>query len=384
MKRSFVILFVILSGVALVLFFNIRNIPEIHDVLLDETALVASLNNDKVSGIKNSIRLIQAEQSYSYSPDLSHLLPLPPDILHAQDLAIKTSVVTDSVSIWFDQTIADCDILHLKQNIGEIKEVLNDSVFQYKSIMGGIDPLMKSIDQINETDEYYLKVLQLENIRSEALGILQTYLDSLISENNIGAIRLGGGEIPKLLEGSSIGLISFNPPANMELDQKYRIKIKISKNLKENLIEQMASDQASIDSLLVGDIMIVRLLGEDFTIVSHDEEEQGVLEDDYTQWEFDVTPEKSGLHTLFVKAGIVYYVPNLGPAKKFFPVYEREIKIEVDNMKMISSFITERWEFLVSSFLIPGLMWIFSEIKRRRKGKVVQSATRSDTLPHNL
>jgi hypothetical protein len=235
--------------------------------------------------------------------------------------------------------------------------------------MGNIDPLIESIDRVNKTDDYHLKALQLENIQSEALTILQTYLDSLILENSIGSIHVGGREIPKLLEGSSMGLISFNPPANMELDQRYRCKIKISKNLKENLIEQMTSDQASIDSLLVGDIMIVRLLGEDFTIVSHDEEEQGVLEDGYTQWEFDVTPKKSGLHTLFVKAGIVYHVPNLGPAKKFYPVYERDIEIDVDNIKLVSSFITERWEFLVSSFLIPGLMWIFSEVRRRRKEK---------------
>jgi hypothetical protein len=122
-----------------------------------------------------------------------------------------------------------------------------------------------------------------------------------------------------------------------------------------------------IDSVSVSDIMTVKVLGVDFEIVPLDEEEQGVTDDGYTQWEFDVTPQKSGSLDLFVKAGIIYSLPQLGVARKSFPVYERKIDVHVDPLERLAYFVTDRWEFIISTFLIPALSWGYSRIRRRAK-----------------
>jgi hypothetical protein len=64
----------------------------------------------------------------------------------------------------------------------------------------------------------------------------------------------------------------------------------------------------------------------------------------------------------------MYNVPGLGPIKKFFPVYEKEIQINVNTWKRLAYFATERWEFLISTFLIPALTWAWSRFRRKKAG----------------
>ncbi len=161
-----------------------------------------------------------------------------------------------------------------------------------------------------------------------------------------------------------MGSLMFAPPREMVLYEKGRIKVQISKRQQQEFMAKAKAEGNIIDSVAVSDIMTVKLMGEDFEIIPIDDEEQGVTEQGYTQWEFDITPKESGTLDLYVKAGIVYAVPGLGMTKKSFPVYERKIEVHASPVKRFASFMTERWEFLISTFLIPVLSWGYSRIRR--------------------
>lgn len=164
------------------------------------------------------------------------------------------------------------------------------------------------------------------------------------------------------------GVIAFNTPLAMNMERKERVQVRISKKFVAEMVETMQRHESvMVDSLITGDIMLVKLLGDDFKITAFDEEEQGVTEDGYTQWEFDVTPLSSGEHDLFLKVGVVYFVPNLGPTKKYYPVYEKQIKVSVSVWQQVAGFATARWEFIVSTIVIPLGAWGISWWRRRRK-----------------
>jgi hypothetical protein len=160
------------------------------------------------------------------------------------------------------------------------------------------------------------------------------------------------------------GTLKFTPPKEMVLYEKKRIQVQISKRQQQEFMAKAKAEGNIIDSVTVSDIMTVKLMGEDFEIIPLDDEEQGVTEQGYTQWEFDITPKESGTLDLYVKAGIVYAVPGLGLTKKSFPVYERRIEVHASPVKRFASFMTERWEFLITTFLIPALSWGYSRIRR--------------------
>jgi hypothetical protein len=207
-----------------------------------------------------------------------------------------------------------------------------------------------------ESDLIYLYIRQLEEFQNE-VGALSVISDEF-------SIR------PKpstSLQWTSRAL-AFNTPDRMELGEKVRVRVKVSKRAQQQLLESETSgDSLSRDSLIAGDVMIVKLIGDAFNITAHDDEEQGVTDDGYTQWEFDVSAREDGVHKLYVKAGIVGDVPLLGTTtRKFFPSYERKITVEVSVLHQFSGYISKRWEFLVITFLISGCLWSYLRWRKRR------------------
>jgi hypothetical protein len=153
------------------------------------------------------------------------------------------------------------------------------------------------------------------------------------------------------------GQIAFNAPVAMHLNRKERVQVRISRKFVAGMVESMRrKESVTMDSIMVSDIMLVRLLGDEFKITAFDDEEQGVTEQGYTQWEFDVTPLQDGEH-------------DLGATKKYFPVYEKKVQVQVTVWQQVAGFATERWEFILSSIIIPVGVWFIAYLRQRRKVK---------------
>jgi hypothetical protein len=217
-----------------------------------------------------------------------------------------------------------------------------------------------------------MAALQIEIRRYEVQSYYGFLAEKLTGELGRGAVHFDTSpDIEETTSPSSVtGQIAFNAPRAMRLHQKERVHVRISKRFIADMLETMPRKESLLkDTVLVGDIMLIKLLGDDFKISSFDDEEQGVMDDDYTQWEFEVTPLKSGVRDLYLKVGMVYNVPVLGKTKKYLPVYEKQISVEVNVWQQIAGFSVKNWQFIAGTIVIPLALWLFSQFTQRRKTK---------------
>jgi hypothetical protein len=358
MNRVYPVLAFLLCLSAGWLFIELNSLPQTDILVETQTSLASLVNKSVFERLKrrtnNAIRSGRNTNNFKTRQATRELE--------------QVSAFADTLSLTFDRVEAgEARVQSLQQKITNLNILVRSGLTVPPDFF--FPPLKAGIAKLNTPDRFpdrKFKNLVLENIRYESYDILSMYVDSLnmIAEGMQVYFDTG---FPHREETWKKGLISFNPPVNMELSERERIQIRISKDLHADLLKKMpTATTGTLDSLFVSDVMVVRLTGDDFDIMSFDEEEQGVTDEGYTQWEFDVTPRNTGTHALFVKVGIVYNIPGLGPTKKFFPVYERQVQIHVNEWRRAMSFATERWEFLISTFLIPALTWAWRGVKKKR------------------
>jgi|GEM_PF-6434111 hypothetical protein len=357
MTRLLHIVVILLCASACAWFAQLNSLPEVDNLIDTQVSISSSINSATFEGLKNSAHVAIRQGKYNHEPI----------VIKAIHELEEASSFIDTLALSFDKVESGEDRVEtLLRELFSLKKLntvaLRDTAVFFRAV-SRIGPRITALNTISNRG---LRRIAIENIRYDSYDLMRAYLDSLWRITESVQYKVDQG-VPTREPGWKKGSIAFNPPSVMELGERERVQIRISKNLRRDILTKMpAAETALIDSLIVSDVMIVRLSGDDFDFTSYDEEEQGVTEEGYTQWEFDITPRSTGTHTLFVKVGIVYSVPGIGPTKKFFPVYEKQVQIHVDNIKRLAAFATERWEFLISTFLIPALTWVWSRVRRRK------------------
>ncbi|CAN5431360.1 hypothetical protein BH10BAC4_BH10BAC4_15390 [soil metagenome] len=339
---------------------KILSLPEVpYDLIINQESYYHIVNEDKAQSIFISYdRLMDPPSKARIVIETKNAAKVTIDLLQKSmlqlDRAVAARTYRDSVQFFLATASAyQNEMLLIQQKITEEKW----------------PPL--DLDSISTLPEVLID-LAIEKSRCDILDINEHVISQYSSNTESSSLKFGDRVQESLKKTKSPdwikGFIAFNPPVEMRVNQKDRVQVRISKKFLSGMIESMARvETMTVDSLNVGDIMLVKLSGEEFKIVAYDEEEQGVTNEGYSQWEFDVTPQQSGDLELFLKVGVVYFVPNLGPAKKYFPVYEKKIKVTVSAWQVVAGFATERWEFIVSSIVIPVGVWFFSRIRSRKK-----------------
>ncbi|MGB8218080.1 MAG: PGF-pre-PGF domain-containing protein, partial [Candidatus Methanoperedens sp.] len=99
------------------------------------------------------------------------------------------------------------------------------------------------------------------------------------------------------------------------------------------------SGKSEIDEIKVSTLMKVHLTEDNnFEIKPLSEEEQPVVSEGFTQWEWDVTPLKSGKQVLKFSVSVV-----IGGVPKTYPVFEKVIYVEVNPIFTFNNFIGNNW-----------------------------------------
>lgn len=161
-------------------------------------------------------------------------------------------------------------------------------------------------------------------------------------------------EISKL----SVGKIMFNPPTQMKAFESERIEARISQNIKEDLVKGLKGRGIpQIEDIHVGAVMTTKLMGKDFNIESLSEEEQMVSSSGFTQWDWNVTPLKSGKRILCLSVSVSIYLDEFGEKKKSLPVMEKVITVKVNMPRSLFVFIKRRWVAIIT--IIIGLIGLF-------------------------
>ena len=179
------------------------------------------------------------------------------------------------------------------------------------------------------------------------------------------------------LEKLPLGQVLFNPPQGMKVGVKERIEARIAKTISKDLTAGLRGRGVpQIEEIRVNTFMRVNLTGDDFYIKALSDENQLVTGDGFTQWEWDVLPLKRGLHDLFLSVAVRIKIPDYGEETKYYPVFERKIKVKFDIVYATKKFIGNNWQYIIAVIIIPIIGWIVKRwLDSKKKGDKQNSAT---------
>jgi hypothetical protein len=107
-------------------------------------------------------------------------------------------------------------------------------------------------------------------------------------------------------------------------------------------------------------------------IPSGRKDEQILLANTYTQWDWRVTPLKSGTLHLLLYVTPMLYVDGVGQGLKQFPQPARVITVSPDYLFTVENFVFGNWTVwgtLLTVIIVPFFLWVRGRLKERREKK---------------
>jgi len=172
------------------------------------------------------------------------------------------------------------------------------------------------------------------------------------------------------------GWIAYSVPEEMKVAKTYSIKVRISKNstsqTKAHLILG-SSDAINNPSLpSVATIEDVKVSGEmsaelradagAFDIKALSTKIQNIDNESYTEWEWVVTPKKSGDSPL----KLIIRVKDLN---KDIVVFNKNIKIKKNVTVAVGGFFQKYWQWFMTTIIIPIFIYFWNRKKKKRNKK---------------
>ena len=212
-------------------------------------------------------------------------------------------------------------------------------------------------------------------LRLRILGGFAVILASSSRQASCSGPKYPADEISDVLVNAARGHILFDPPAAMKQGKEVRMTALITKNPLDTLDElkkQLPADRKLMfEEISVLPYMTVKLDSEDdgaFKIKALQPQDQFVSTDRPSQWDFNVTPLKSGEQDLELVVGMRIKHPGEADEGRFYPLYVRKIDVQVDYLFTVSSFWQSYWQLILTAILIPlfvtGYKWLMGQKKR--------------------
>ena len=159
------------------------------------------------------------------------------------------------------------------------------------------------------------------------------------------------------------GHIAYKIPTEMTVRSTYQVIVRISKSVAhiyENLNGEVHTSTVPITETM--EVKVVDPSPSDhkmFEIIPDNQPTQLVENNEnVTQWTFNVTPLRAGKSKLKVVVSII----RNGVSKEV--VYEDYVTVKTDITKTIPYFIATYWQWLLTTIVIPVIVWF---VKRRKK-----------------
>jgi hypothetical protein len=155
----------------------------------------------------------------------------------------------------------------------------------------------------------------------------------------------------------------------MKLGDTELVEVRITQNITENFTKGLEGrGDPLINETKVSPTMKVRLTGENFYINPQNGEEQIIESDKHTEWQFYVTPLKSGIQTLHLTYYVIISIPGYDDKKKEYEVGNWEINVKVNPVWFLKS----NWQFIVATLLtIVGLIIAVIAIQKKSQGEEI-------------
>jgi|GEM_PF-3236824 len=163
------------------------------------------------------------------------------------------------------------------------------------------------------------------------------------------------------LERLPVGRLMFNPPESMRVGVRERVEVRISQDVAQDLtVNLKGQGLPQLEEIRVATFMKVQLSAEDFEITPLNEAEQFVAADTFTEWAWDVLPQKAGLKSLRLLVTVRLKLDG-SEEKRDYPVLDRTVTVAVNRLYTTKMFVKEHWKWIAGSMILPVVAWIVKE-----------------------
>ena len=170
------------------------------------------------------------------------------------------------------------------------------------------------------------------------------------------------------------GWIAYSIPKEMKVAKSYSVKVRISKKINgQNKADLILGSQdainnkslpsiATIEDVKVSGEMLAELRGDvdAFDIKALSTEVQNIDNESYTEWEWVVTPKKSGHSPL----KLVIKVKELN---KDIVVFNKDIQVQKNVTVSVEGFFDKYWQWFMTTIIIPIFIYFWNKKKKKQK-----------------
>lgn len=249
-------------------------------------------------------------------------------------------------------SLTSCGILKNKDNI--IIDTESSDTLQVNDIQ--IDTI-SNLFEIRDDVSYSLMMVENRSINVSSGEQVEKEPLQIIEESN--------SEVPPTTSITD-GHVAYKIPTEMSVRSTYQIIVRISKSTL-NIYENIDGDVKS-SSIPISETMEVKVIDPSpsdnkmFEIIPNNTPIQLVENnDEVTQWTFDVTPLRAGTSKLKVVISII----RNGLVREI--VYEDSVTVKADITKTIPFFIATYWQWLITTLIIPIVIWLYKRKKDKKK-----------------
>lgn len=152
------------------------------------------------------------------------------------------------------------------------------------------------------------------------------------------------------------GVIVFNKPESLRVGDPERVVVRIATDELEEIYEDFeGAGEVKEQPIPVSRVMRVTLLADatTFTVNSLSSEDQLVLDQAVTQWEWVITPMRPGSHTLTIRASVLLVDPSHGEKPIDRTVLTERVRVDINPAYSVREFAASNWQWLWTVVVIP-------------------------------
>ena len=177
------------------------------------------------------------------------------------------------------------------------------------------------------------------------------------------------------LNDTTHGWIAYSVPEEMKVAKSYSIKVRISKKTGQTKADLILGNHDAINNphlpsiATIEDVKVsgemsaeLRADGESFDIKALSTPVQNIDNESYTEWEWIVTPKKSG-------SSPIKLIIKVKELNKDIVVFNKSIKIQKNVTVAVEGFFEKYWQWLMTTIIIPIFIYFWNRKKKKRQTK---------------
>lgn len=160
--------------------------------------------------------------------------------------------------------------------------------------------------------------------------------------------------------------VALTVPEKSNIHDDVRVELLISlqktaDDLKKDLSE---SGQRYAEPLFVSRIVSATITAPDFEIKKVTPERQVLSASNNTTWLWTLRPKTSGFHKIDVGVTAIVTTNNK-EIDHHMKTFKKTVEIEITSTQILLQWLSEYWEWLASTIVIPLLLWLYN-LRRKR------------------